>query len=410
MYGLYRIGIGIYALAIRLAAFFSNKAKQWVEGRKNQSVFLSKTKPTLWVHTASLGEFEQGRPFMEAYKKRFPNHRLVLSFFSPSGYEPRKNYATADHIYYLPLDGPLAAKNWLDAVQPDQVVFVKYEFWPFYFREINRRKIPLYVISARFRPNQRFFSGPMQGFWQKVLKQVSWFFVQDEKSAFQLNKIGIKQLTVVPDTRFDRVQELAATPFSDALLENFCSAPTIIAGSSWPADENLLYACLQHPAFGAWKLVLVPHEINESEIQKKLANWGKMAVRYSANPSVSELNEARILLVDTVGLLSRIYRYGRLAYVGGGFGKGIHNTLEAAVYGLPVIFGPKYHKFLEAEQLLAMGAGFVVKDTHSLMSSWSLLAEDAHLRHSIKEKLAHWFESQKGGSDAILAAIAEHQA
>jgi 3-deoxy-D-manno-octulosonic-acid transferase len=407
MYGLYRIGIRIYGLAIRVMAIFSDKAAKWVEGRKTPITFLPNNQPTLWVHTASLGEFEQGKPFMEAYKKRFPNHRLLLSFFSPSGYEARKNYTTADHIYYLPLDSPQAAKKWLDAIQPDKAVFVKYEFWPCYFRELKARNIPLYVISARFRPSQRFFSGFMRHFWQKVLKQVTHFFVQDELSAQLLQGIGIQQVDIVPDTRFDRVIELAKTPYADPILEAFCSSPCIIAGSSWPADENLLMSCLRHPAFKAWKLVLVPHEIDEVEIRKWMQQWGHLAVRYTDKPGLTELTDARVILIDTVGLLSRIYRYGRIAYVGGGFGKGIHNTLEAAVYGLPVIFGPRYHKFLEAEKLVAMGAGFVVKDSHSLLSTFSLLAEDTDLRRSIKNKLADWFERQQGGSEQILAAIAD---
>jgi 3-deoxy-D-manno-octulosonic-acid transferase len=366
---LYNTAIRLYYLFIFIASFFNEKARLWIEGRKNTISLLQQklnaTDKTIWIHCASLGEFEQGRPLIENLKKDFPGYKILLTFFSPSGYEIRRNYPLADCVCYLPIDTPENVKTFLDAAQPTMAIFVKYEFWHNFINELSHRKIPLFLISAIFRKEQIFFK-PYGGFYRKVLRKIEHLFVQDEHSKNLLTSIAITNVTVSGDTRFDRVFNTASTSDYLPAIENFCNGkPTLIAGSSWPEDEKLLAEVFQQQQ--DWKLIIAPHETNTSNIERleKLMSF-KSSCRFSQLHTGSLEKNHDVLIIDTIGHLSKIYRYGTIAYIGGGFGKGIHNILEAAAFGLPVIFGPNYNKFREAKELIKAGGGFTIKDLDDL--------------------------------------------
>lgn len=410
MYYLYRLGIGLYALAIRLAGFWQPKAKLWLQGRKNwrqQLENIPKNTEICWFHSASLGEFEQGRPLIEAYREKFPSHFILLSFFSPSGYEPRKNYSGVDKVVYLPLDSPKNARDFLRLVHPQRVIFIKYEYWYHYFMEIGRLKLPFYLVSAVFRANQPFFQPILGRFWRKLLQQTTHIFVQDAGSLALLKAINIHHATVNSDTRYDRVVAIQEQHFVDKQLEAFCAGKTIIAGSSWPKDEVLLSQALESSALTGWKLILVPHDLYEVHLQKLLTRLGDDCLRYSQNATEAQLRQARFLVVDTIGMLSKIYRYGQIAYIGGGFGSGIHNTLEPAVYGIPVLFGPKHAKFLEAAELLQLEAAFEVDGIESLSKILTQLAEQVDLRANIKVQLEGYFAKKRGATSRVMAKLVE---
>jgi len=365
---LYDLGIGFYTLIIRLASLKNAKAKAWLAGRKNLLKKISKElNPTIqytWFHFASLGEFEQGRSVMEHLKATKKDIHILITFFSPSGYEIRKNYALADHVFYLPSDTATHAREFVSLVKPVMAVFTKYEYWYHYFDELHKNQIPLYVISAIFRKNQPFFQfyGDLH---RRMLQCVSHFFVQNEESKLLLQTLSINQVTVSGDTRFDRVAENASHPKSFDLIKSFCGeAQVFVAGSTWPADEKLLAQLIkQHPD---WKLIIAPHEISEEKINALEALFdSNSAIRYSAlnTPQVAIRKfQYEILIIDNVGMLSSLYQYGCIAYIGGGFGSGIHNTLEAAAFGLPILFGPNYYKFQEAKDMIDLGAAFSIKN------------------------------------------------
>lgn len=368
---LYNFTIRLYLLAVRITSWFQPKAKLWIEGRKNLfsklENFAGIKEPTAWFHCASLGEFEQGRPVMEAFKKQHPDHRILLTFFSPSGYEVRKNYPLADHVCYLPADTPFNARRFVAMVDPSLVVFIKYEYWLNFIREITMREVPFYILSANFRPGQFFFRWYGQWFL-KSLRQATHFFVQTRDSATLLQNHGITQVTVAGDTRFDRVAAIAAENVSLPVIEEFVSGSCeiIVAGSSWPADEALLGKLFSETP-GKFKLILAPHEIHETHLKALEAQYEGQTIRYSTALQTGS-SAKKVLVVDSIGMLSKLYRYGRYAYIGGGFGAGIHNILEAAVYGLPVIFGPNHQKFREALDLIASGGAFSISDFPQLSS------------------------------------------
>ncbi len=406
MYWLYRSAVFLYGLGIRLAALWQPKARLWLEGRKriwDQLADIPPGSKVVWFHTASLGEFEQGRPLIEHYRKLHPDYFLLLTFFSPSGFTPRKNYAYVDKVCYLPLDHPAASRRFFDLVRPSLIVFVKYEFWYHYFREASRRNIPLILVSARFRANQLFFQPLSGAFWRKIPAMASHIFVQDRESADLLQSIGIEQVTVNSDTRFDRVLQVKEEYFRDERLEAFCMGKTIIAGSSWPVDEQLLLEIMQRKELKAWKLILVPHDLRQDHLTRLSEQLGSSGQRYADQPNPKTLAAARFLILDTVGMLSKVYRYGEIAYVGGGFGKGIHNTLEAAVYGLPVLFGPEHAKFLEAADLIALGAGFEVRDVQTMGNRLVMLAENEVERTAIAGNISAYFQEKRGATDRILS-------
>jgi 3-deoxy-D-manno-octulosonic-acid transferase len=359
---LYKAGIIAYSLLIRGVAFFKPKARQFVSGRKNWRKNLASRIDTnasyIWVHCASLGEFEQGRPLIEEIRKRFPQYRILLTFFSPSGYEIRKNYDQADIIMYMPLDTPRNAKDFIRITKPHKAFFIKYEYWYFFISELKRQNIPLYIISAIFRETQPFFKNNLQGRWyKKILRMPEHFFVQDEKSARLLESAGISNYTVSGDTRFDRVAAIAKAAKDIPLVEKFSSGkPLLIAGSTWKPDEELLAEYINSHEL---KMVIAPHEVTPANLNQLEQLLKKPFIRFS-KASQANPEEYQVLIIDSVGMLSSLYRYGSIAYIGGGFGVGIHNILEAAVFGLPVIFGPRYEKFREAVELKKEGGAFSV--------------------------------------------------
>ena len=360
---LYRAGIGI-------ASVGNPKARAWVQGRKGlfrrlESSFPNGVAPRVWIHCASLGEFEQGRPLLEAIRKAFPGCRILLTFFSPSGYEKRKNHPEADHVEYLPLDSRRNAERFLDKVKPDLAVFVKYEYWHRLLSTLNERRVPTLLVSAIFRPSQPFFK-PYGSFWRGMLGCFERIFVQDEASMRLLEGVGLAdRLEVAGDTRFDRVIEVASNAETVPEVASFCLGHRVlVAGSTWSEDEELLAAYASgHPDL---RLIIAPHEVHESHIADLEERFPSSA-RLTHVREMGVSKDVRLLIVDGIGLLSRLYRHADIAYVGGGFKRsGIHNILEAAIYGKPVFFGPNHKKAREAGELIAAGGAFSVDGVKDL--------------------------------------------
>lgn len=403
---LYNLGIAAYSLAIRLAAPLNEKAALLSKGRKEvearmQAIERGKGR-LVWFHAASLGEFEQGRPVMEMLKQREPETKILLTFFSPSGYEIRKNYAGADYILYLPADTPRNAARFVEHFHPDAALFVKYEFWYNYLHELYKRRIPIYLISAIFRPEQPFFKR-----WGSLHRQMLRFFdclyVQDETSVKLLQSIGISTTRLTGDTRFDRVKQIADSGKEIEKVRLFCNGqPTVVCGSTWPPDEDILMDYLNGYT-GDYKWILVPHEIGENHLKSIEGKCRKKILRYSSTETAPQ--EYEVLLIDTIGLLSSIYRYGQIAYIGGGFGVGIHNTLEAAVYGIPVLFGPKYKKFKEAVRLLEEGGAFSVHSKEELQEVLHSLMEHPEIAKAAGSKALEYVDSQLGATRIILQQL-----
>lgn len=408
----YDIGLAGYRLFLGLASLAHPKARLWVQGRRGWKARLqtdlepfANRQPRVWMHCASLGEFEQGRVLLDALRQKYPDALLVLSFFSPSGYQHRKAYPKADVVCYLPLDGPLAARDFLDLVRPDLALFVKYEFWYHFIHQLHRRGIPLAVVSARFRPDQVFFR-PWGGFFRSMLREVRWLFVQDEPSVELLKGIGIGQLSLTGDTRFDRVAEVAAQARQLPEIETFISGRyTLVAGSTWPQDERLIAEAWKDQDEGC--CILVPHEVDEKRIQALETMLNGQGIRLSAWESGPRQPQApRFLIIDRIGWLSSLYRYGQLAYVGGGFHQGIHNTLEAAVFGIPVLFGPRWQAFREAGDLIGLGAAQPVRDLEELRKALQ------DFRDPVRQGLAgqaaaRYVERERGASLRILDQLQE---
>jgi 3-deoxy-D-manno-octulosonic-acid transferase len=402
---LYNFGIILYSIAIRLAAFFNPKAKLLVAGRK-QAVDsfkkLTNIEGVIWFHVASLGEFEQGRPLIEAIKKKYPEKKILLTFFSPSGYEVRKNFALADYIYYLPSDNPSNASLLLDTFKPTMAFFVKYEFWYHYLKALHQRNIPVYGVSVIFREHQPFFKW-YGGWYRQILGFYKRFYLQDELSLQLLMKAGYNQAVVCGDTRFDRVAEIAANSKDDETARRFtegCSK-VIIAGSTWYKDEQLLAGYLN--ANEDVKLVLVPHEVHDEHVAKAEVLFTVPVFRYTNAPE--DVENYRVMIINTIGLLSSIYKYGQVAYIGGGFGAGIHNTLEAATYSMPVVFGPRYHKFKEAVDLIEKEGGFTVSDYFELSRQMdALLNSPTHL-NECGQSAGTYVKSMCGATDLIMKEL-----
>jgi len=358
---LYNLGINIFGMAIKIAAPFNIKASQLSKGRRETRKKLatfSSNNDVVWVHCASLGEFEQGRPLIEAIRQDKPETKIVLTFFSPSGYEVRKNYNMADVVVYLPADTAANARWFVKVINPTMAIFIKYEFWFHYLMTLKKASIPTYSVSSIFRANQVFFKW-YGGWFRSMLKAVTRFYVQDKKSGELLESVGIKNFVVAGDTRFDRVASIAKTAADVPIAREFASqGKVIVAGSSWPADEAILADYINNSRNDV-KLIIAPHEVHESHVAQLIQRFKVPVMRYSETNSQS-IESCRVLIIDTIGLLSAIYRYGSIAYIGGGFGKGIHNTLEAATYGMPVIFGPNHKRFKEAVDLIEVGGGFNV--------------------------------------------------
>ena len=363
----------------------------------------------IWFHASSLGEFEQGRPMMEKIKAEHPEYKILLTFFSPSGYEVRKNYNGADVICYLPFDTPYRVKKFLNLANPSIAVFIKYEFWGNYLQELKHRNIPVYIISSIFRRDQLFFQ--WFGYpYRKMLYCFTHLFVQDDRSAALLKEFGITNVTVTGDTRFDRVLDVRNQARELSPVEHFvCEGGkekrlTLVAGSSWPQDEEILIPYFnEHPEM---KLIIAPHEIHREHLMYIESLLKRPSVRLSDVFHDQSLAEGKdCLIVDSFGLLSSIYRYGTIAYIGGGFGAGIHNTLEAAVYGIPVLFGPKYHKFKEAKDLIKVGGGFSVSDKQSFCEKMDELLTYHEVLEAAGESAGQFVNGNAGATDKILRII-----
>lgn len=398
----------IYQSFIWLASKFNNnKATLFLSGRENVFALLEQKRLPgeryVWFHAASLGEFEQGRPIMESLKNSHPEFKILLTFFSPSGYEVRKDYQGADIICYLPMDMSWNVKRFLDIVQPDCAIFIKYEFWMNYLLELKKRQIKTYIVSAIFRESQLFFRS-YGGFYRRLLKSFSHLFVQNDESVRLLHSIGVDNVTKVGDTRFDRVADIAAKSKDLPIVQAFKSdAKVLIAGSSWPNDENILLPFFNQNL--SLKLIIAPHEIDEGHLQSIISQLKRPYVRYS-QATIENVKEVDCLIIDCFGLLSSIYRYGEIAYVGGGFGVGIHNILEAAVYGIPVVFGPNFRKFQEAVDLHQEGGAFVVDSYESFSQIMSeFLEENSSLYSSACKVSNDYSQANKGATSKVVNAI-----
>jgi len=394
----YRLATGAYHLGIRIAAVFGHqKAKAWLQGRRTAPAEVQKinakrikNQRLIWMHAASLGEFEQGKPVLELLRARYPNHFFLVTFFSPSGYERRKDYEGADAVCYLPEDTPSKAKDWVQRLRPSLAIFIKYEFWHYHLKALSQAKVPIVLIAGAFRSSQPFFQWYGNA-WRGILQLFDQLGVQTDADAQLLLTISLNKdrVTVTGDPRADRVLELAQTPFADHILEDFCDgAPTRFAGSVWPKDIELLQSLLPHLP-PTWRMVIAPHQLHEHQI----IAWTKQfqAIRYTKYDTTLKTNQ-KVLLLDTIGLLSRAYRYGKVAYIGGGFGAGIHNTLEPMAYGLPVLFGPEYQKFPEAVQTLAVGGSFCIEKKEELIDRfrWLTVEENYHpASQAIQEYTKH---------------------
>lgn len=399
---LYNLGISAYSLAIRLASPFNEKAALLNRGRKEvrkkiQSIARGKER-LVWFHAASLGEFEQGRPVIEKLKEAEPDTQILLTFFSPSGYEVRKNYTGADIILYLPADTKRNAIRLIGQLRPDAAVFIKYEFWYHYLHELHKRHIPTYLISAIFRPDQPFFKS-WGSLHRKMLGFFNCLYVQDEQSAKLLESIGIKNTLVTGDTRFDRVKQIAEAAKDIEKVRLFCNGqPAVVCGSTWPPDEDILMEYINQYS-GNYKWIIAPHETGEGHIKTILEKCRKKIVRYTkAETSPADQD---VLIIDCIGLLSSVYRYGKIAYIGGGFGVGIHNTLEAAVYGIPVIFGPKYQKFNEAVSLNREGGAFAIHNGDELYEILNTLIHSPAIAETAGKQALDYVISQLGATEII---------
>ena len=405
---MYYIAIALYAFVVRLVSPFNKKAKKMLAGQKKTFSILKEQMdpkaPYIWFHAASLGEFEQGRPIIEAIRKQYPHYKILLTFFSPSGYEVRKNYDGADVICYLPFDTLFKVKKFLYLANPAIAVFIKYEFWYNYLSELKRRNIPTYLVSAIFRKEQVFFK--WYGRWYlKALRCFDRLFVQDEASADLLAGVGITNVSVCGDTRFDRMMEVHRQAQLLPAVEAFVDSGeqlVLVAGSSWPQDEDILIPYFnEHPEI---KLIIAPHEIHREHLMDIESRLKRPSIRMSeARRQI--LTNKDCLIIDGFGLLSSIYRYGQIAYIGGGFGKGIHNTIEAAVYGIPVLFGPNYQKFREAREMIAAGGGFAIAGANEFNTRMDQLIADAAFRQRAGRIVADYVQQNSGVTDKILKEL-----
>ena len=400
---IYNLGIHIYQLGIRLAGLFSDKPAKMVKGHREVFDLLkskiNRNARYIWFHAASLGEFEQGRPLIERIRKEYPQYKILQTFFSPSGYEVRKNYDGADIVCYLPMDTPGNAKKFVDLVNPSMAFFVKYEFWQNYLNALYHKGIPVYSVSSIFRPNQIFFRWYGKSYRQ-VLKTFEHLFVQNEESKKLLENIGVMNTTVVGDTRFDRVLDICAAAKQLPLVQKFKgNALTFVAGSSWGPDEDIFIRYFNaHPEM---KLIIAPHVVNDSHMKEIMSKLQRPCIRYT-QATEENVQQADCLIIDCYGLLSSIYRYGEISYIGGGFGVGIHNVLEAAVYSIPVIFGPNNKKFREAQHLLANKGGFEINGYENfevLMDKF--LTDEAYLQAS-GQAAGDYVKNNSGAMEKIM--------
>lgn len=405
---IYNTGIIVYGLIIRLVALFNPKARLFLSGRKNWKKKLkTNVDPDaqyLWFHCASLGEFEQGRPVIEEIRNQFPEYKIALTFFSPSGYEIRKNYEGADLIMYLPLDTPSNARYFVEILHPQKAFFVKYEYWVNYITTLKKNNIPLIIFSAIFRKEQLFFKKSFIGKWfQKLLINIEHFFVQNQNSVDLLQSIGLSNASISGDTRFDRVAAIAETTKPIELVEKFKgNQQLVVAGSTWPPDEELLVQFINKNK--QTKFIIAPHEVNEANINRIVKMLKTPSVLYS-RAQISDVDTYQVLIIDSIGLLSSLYKYSNLAYVGGGFGVGIHNILEAATFGTPIVFGPKFQKFAEAVSLTKLGGAFSIRSLSELNDTFSQLLSHPKALKNSSEVCRNYVEKNVGSSKFIIKKV-----
>lgn len=407
---LYDLGIAAYTAAIKAVAPWKPKARKWVEGRRGiferlQATVGTSDKPVVWIHASSLGEFEQGRPVIEAIHEQYPQYRVLLTFFSPSGYEIRKDFAAADWVFYLPADTPRNVRRFLDIVRPEMAIFVKYDYWLNYLGELRRRKIRSYIFSSLFRRNSIFFK-PYGGMFRRALTTFETIFVQNDESKQLLSEIGFENVIVAGDTRFDRAAALPAQASRYPLIEHFKGKERLfIVGSSWRPDEDLLVPFVNaHPDV---KFVIAPHEMEQPRIERLVTECKGGVVRYSECHTESDVEGVRVLIIDVIGILNQLYQYADWVYIGGGFGVCIHNTQEPATYGVPIAFGPKYHKFKEACDMIKLGACASVTTTEELEEWFAPLKADEKRRAHFARIAADYIAANKGATELIVRKIFE---
>lgn len=404
---LYNLLLMLVTPLLRLAALRNGKMRLWVEGRRDlferMRAAIPPTERILWIHAASLGEFEQGRPIIEALRRERPDCKILLTFFSPSGYEIRKNYDDADYIFYLPLDTRRNVRRFLDIARPEIALFVKYEFWFNMLRELRRRRVRTFVVSAIFRRHDIFFRF-YGGLWRRALETFETIFVQNDESKRLLAELGFDNTLVTGDTRFDRVAAIARAARRIELVERFRGeAPLFVAGSTWGPDEELLIPLMN--ANPAIRFVVAPHEMEEARIERLLAAVDGGGIRYTQCDAATSFADKRLLVLDTVGILSSVYGYATWSYIGGGFGVGIHNTLEAATFGLPIAFGPNYRKFKEACDLVTLGAAAPVATQEELAAWFAPLRDDPEALERAGRAAREYTQRHQGATEIITRTI-----
>lgn len=409
---IYNVSLWLYGLVIRTAAKFNTKAAKFRNGRKGlpkqwRDRLTGNKKPVAWFHAASLGEFEQGKPVIEAFSTRYPGHLIFLTFFSPSGYELRKDTEVADLVTYLPLDAPSKARELLDVIEPSVIFFIKYEFWFHYLNEAHQRNIPLYCISALFTPKHIFFK-PYGSLHRKMLSFFDHVFVQNKQSLELIKEINIHQVSISGDIRFDRVVKTLEDPDKYPVVEAFRGTKTVmVIGSSWPSDMQYLNKVINE-ANSEVKFIIAPHEVQEQRIATLQKGINRKTARFTADTEEAII-QADVLIIDTVGMLSSIYQYGRFAYIGGAFGDGLHNILEAVTFGLPVIFGNKgLDKFPESLELCRLGGAFAIASQAELDTIFARLTTDKSFLSSASNTCRRFIQGNTGATDEIMTYLKDN--
>lgn len=403
---IYDLGIWVYSIVIYVVSPFNRKAKTFLKGRKNlfQQIAVrlkDNNKPVAWFHCASLGEFEQARPVIEAFKEKYPTYFILLTFFSPSGYEVRKNYPQADLITYLPIDTASNAKKYIEITKPAIAFFVKYEFWFHYLNQLNAKQIPVISFSTIFRKDQIYFKS-YGGFHANILRLFSFILVQDPQSEALVKSLDIEKVTIGGDTRFDRVKSIVDAKKDIEIAQKFKhDTLTLVVGSSWPPDIDLI-ASFYLSFTGKLKLIIAPHEIEEQKLQKTEAAFPQKKIIRFSKAANQDLSAFDILIIDNIGMLSSLYQYGEFAYIGGAFGTGLHNTLEAATYGIPIFFGPEYSKFKEAIDLVKIKGAYSVENSEAFTRRFADLFKDAEGRQKIGEICKTYVMKNTGGTQKVM--------
>lgn len=402
---IYTTSIWLYGLLVLLSSLFNKKAKQFLKGRKNLFYFLKKeikanSGDYVWFHCASLGEFEQGRPLIESIKKRFPHYKILVTFFSPSGYEVRKKYAGADIVCYLPLDTAENAKQFISIVQPKIAFFIKYEFWHYILNDLKHKKVPTYLVSGIFRSSQIQFK-PYGDFFLDTLKCFTHFFIQDQQSADLLQKHSFTNYTITGDTRFDRVTEIINEKKEIDYIERFAKGQKVlVAGSTWKEDEAILAPIINTEL--KLRHIIAPHELSESRLKAIEQLIKRPFIRYSEIRATTRIENFEVIIIDSIGLLSHLYRYGNYAYIGGAFGKGLHNILEAATFGMPIFFGTNYGKFNEARDLTELNGAFSVSSSKELQDLLTGFMLDDSKKKSSDIICKNYVKSKTGATEKII--------